>query len=390
MRQHEYYDFTPPTEQGSGRALALALLVHGLLIIALTWGVTWHSEKNDPPVQAELWSAVPEPVAPITSPPEPPPPPPPVPEPVKPLKPVEAVKPVKPLPPPASNTREKATADADIAIDKKKKNEEREQDKRKESDKKAAKEKEEAQLKEAKAQKEAVEKKAKLNKEEAKKLDLKKQKEEVAKRAEEQKRKDEQAKQAEEQKRKDEEAKRLAEEQKHKDEEVKRAEEQKRKDEEVKRAEEQKRKDEEAKLEAKRLADEKREREERLKEQNNKFKQLAANSTGPTVSNSSSKDSASSGLYNKKLKDRVKPNIYTFPDSQLQAVKGNPEAEVIVTCSVEGKNGKIKQVELSRSSGNKSWDDTVLKGVEKTGTLPLDENGNCPAKITFVFKLRGD
>ena len=364
MRQHEYYDFTPPAEQGSGRSLALALLVHGLLILALTWGVTWHSEKSEPPVQAELWTTVPEPVAHKTLPLEPsPPPPPPVANPAKPIK--QPPEPVKPL----SSNREKASPDADIAIQKQKKQEAIEQDKRKEADKKAAKAKEEAEVKEAKAKKEAEEKKVKLDKEEAKRLEIKKQKEEDSKRAELKKLKEEEAKRIEEQKRKDDEAKH--------------AEEQKRKDEEAKRIEEQKRKDEETK----RLAEEKRESEERRKEQINKLKQLGANSTGPTVSSSAAKASASSGAYNKKLYDRVKPNINTFPESQLQAVKGNPEAEVIVSC---GPNGKILQAELSRPSGIKSWDDTVLKGVEKTGTLPLDENGNCPAKIIFVFKLRGD
>ena len=364
MAKHEYYDFTPPAEGGSGRALVLALLAHALLILALTWGVTWHSEKNDPPVQAELWTAVPQPVAqkPVVQ--EPPPPPPPEVEPVKPAVPVK--------PPPVRNNRTNNTADADLAIEKKKKKEKEklENEKRAEAEKKAAKAKEEARLNEAKAKKEAEEKKAQQDKEEAKRLESKKRKqEEENKRTEAQKAKELEAKRIEEQKRLEEENKRAAE--------------QKQKEEEAKRVEEQKRKEEEAK----RLAEEKREADERRKEQINKLKQLGAASSGPTVSASTAKSTASSGAYTRKLYDRVKPNINTFPESQLQAVKGNPEAEVIVTC---GPNGKILQTELSRPSGNKTWDDTVLKGVEKTGTLPLDENGSCPAKITFVFKLRGD
>jgi colicin import membrane protein len=341
----------------------------------LTWGVNWHSEQSEPaPVKAELWPAVPEPVAQPTAPPEPPPP---TPAEVAPVKPVE---PVKPPPPPANTERDKPSVEPGIAIDKKKKKEKPEQDKRKTPDKKESKVKKEDKAKEestskkeAQAKKQAEEKKAKFEKEEAKRLELKKQKEEDDKRAEAKKLKEEEARRAEEQKRKEDEAKH--------------AEEEKRKQEEAKRAEELKQEQKRKEDEAKRLAEEKRDGEERRKEQINKFKQLGASSTGPTVSSNATQATASSGAYNKKLFDRVKPNINTFPESQLQAVKGNPEAEVLVTC---GPNGKILQTELIRRSGNKSWDDTVLKGVEKTGTLPLDENGSCPAKITFVFKLRGD
>ncbi|MCX7258362.1 MAG: protein TolA, partial [Polaromonas sp.] len=42
----ERLEFAPPPDKGSLRALALALLVHLLLIAALTWGVNWkHSEE---------------------------------------------------------------------------------------------------------------------------------------------------------------------------------------------------------------------------------------------------------------------------------------------------------------------------------------------------------
>lgn len=54
-----------------GRGLALALLAHGLLILALSYGLHWRSDAS-PAFEAELWSAVPQVAAPREeAPPEP-------------------------------------------------------------------------------------------------------------------------------------------------------------------------------------------------------------------------------------------------------------------------------------------------------------------------------
>ncbi|MDR7299361.1 colicin import membrane protein [Pelomonas aquatica] len=61
----------PPEAAGIGRGLALALLAHALLIIALTYGLNWHSDSS-PAFEAELWSSVPQVAAPREeAPPEP-------------------------------------------------------------------------------------------------------------------------------------------------------------------------------------------------------------------------------------------------------------------------------------------------------------------------------
>lgn len=61
----------PPEAAGMGRGLALALLAHGLLILALTYGLNWRSD-NSAAFEAELWSAVPQVAAPREeAPPEP-------------------------------------------------------------------------------------------------------------------------------------------------------------------------------------------------------------------------------------------------------------------------------------------------------------------------------
>jgi colicin import membrane protein len=65
-------DFLPPPSPGSGRALLLALIVHGLLVLALTYAVPWHLQTQSASFSAELWAPLPMEAAPPTLLPEPP------------------------------------------------------------------------------------------------------------------------------------------------------------------------------------------------------------------------------------------------------------------------------------------------------------------------------
>jgi colicin import membrane protein len=61
----------PPEAAGMGRGLTLALVAHGLLILALSYGLHWRSDSS-PAFEAELWSSVPQVAAPREeAPPEP-------------------------------------------------------------------------------------------------------------------------------------------------------------------------------------------------------------------------------------------------------------------------------------------------------------------------------
>jgi colicin import membrane protein len=133
--------------------MVLALLVHGLLLLALTWGVHWRDQPQELSVEAELWSAIPQPVAAKGNTPEP------VEEVVQPDP-----KPAPPPPPPPAPVKEVAPAktvvDPQIAIDKQKKK--AVEDKAREE----AQAKREAKLKEAKDKaQEAKDKKAEKAKE---------------------------------------------------------------------------------------------------------------------------------------------------------------------------------------------------------------------------------
>jgi colicin import membrane protein len=228
-----------------------------------------------------------------------------------------------------------------------------------------------------------------------KKEEIRLRKEEVAQRKEEElRRKEEEARRKEEEirLRKEEEAKRKEEEIRlRKEEEARRKEEEARiqkEEEEARRKEEEaKRKEEETrrKEEARRIEQEAKEAEDQRQRQIKRLKSLGATTAGPVDPVNESKGGGKpSDSYLGRLRARVKPNI-TFSDSQLQSVRGNPAAEVEVTCSP---SGQIIGIKLTQSSGNAAWDQAVLKAIEKTGTLPRDENGKIPSKIPFVFRPR--
>jgi colicin import membrane protein len=94
--------FMPRAPGGLGSGLVLALLVHGLLVAALAFGVSWRS-SNPQGIQAELWAAVPQVAAPRAAtteeappPARPAPEPPPPPPPPRPAPPVERSAPPPP------------------------------------------------------------------------------------------------------------------------------------------------------------------------------------------------------------------------------------------------------------------------------------------------------
>ena len=90
------------------------------------------------------------------------------------------------------------------------------------------------------------------------------------------------------------------------------------------------------------------------------------------------KSSGPSASYAGRIRARIKPNI-TFTED----VAGNPKAEVEVRTSPDG---TILSRKLLSSSGNKSWDEAVLKAIDKTVTLPRDEDGRVPPVLEISFR----
>lgn len=118
--QHD--TFMPRSPAGLGRGLAFAVVAHLLLVAALSFGVSWNSSPPEG-IEAELWAAVPQQVAPRAVEPEPPP----KPEPR-----------VEPPPAPPKPPVVQPEPDAQIAIEKAKKKKEladKEAEKAREADK---------------------------------------------------------------------------------------------------------------------------------------------------------------------------------------------------------------------------------------------------------------
>ncbi|MGQ2981669.1 MAG: cell envelope integrity protein TolA [Polaromonas sp.] len=293
-------DLAPQPDPGALRSFGLALLVHALLIGALTWGINWKHSDPDLSFEAELWSSVPQEAAPkLVEPPPapPPPPPPPPPEPV-----------VKAPPPPPS-------PDVDIALEREKKR------------KLELKKKKEAELAKAKAEQD------KLKELQAKKEKEQKAKEELAKR-------------------KAEEAKKL----------------------EAKKADDKKQDAKEA--EKKKLADA---AAEKLRQDNIKRALGLAGATGGADAKGTAlKASGPSASYGGKVRARVKPNIIFTED-----IAGNPTAEVEVRTSPDG---TILSQRLIKPSGNKAWDEAVIKAIIRTETMPKDVDGRVPTPMILEFR----
>ena len=105
---------------------------------------------------------------------------------------------------------------------------------------------------------------------------------------------------------------------------------------------------------------------------------MAGASGGPNATGTALKSSGPSASYAGRLVGRIKPNI-TYPGEVI----GNPRAEVEVRVAPDG---TITSRRIVQSSGNKAWDDAVLRAIDKTEILPKDTDGRVPPFIVLGFR----
>ncbi len=290
----DHLDLAPPRTGRWLGPLGLALVAHGLLVIALTMGVQWNHDAEPMSVEAELWSRLPQQAAPREV--APPPPPPQVQQtPTPPPKPAPAPTPAPP--PPGPTQAEIATAQA-------KKKAEADKREREEEAKKVAAQK-------AAAEKVAAEKKAAAEKAAAEK--------ERQQKLAEQKREQERKEAAEE----------------------------------------------------KRLAQA---REDQIK----RMMGQAGATGGPQSTGTAQQSSGPTPGYAGRVAARIRPNV-VFTD----VAPGNPRAEVEVRMQPDG---TISSRKLVKSSGNASWDEAVLRAIDRTATLPKDTNGTVPSAMVIGLR----
>lgn len=281
-------DFGPPRDAGSARAFGFALLVHALLIAALTWGVNWKRTDRSVSFEAEIWSSVPQEAAPkpLAAPPPPPP------------EPAAKVPEVKAAPP---------APDVDIALEKERKRKLLQQQKELETQKALDKLKAEALVKKEKDLKLKEEQAKRKVLDDAKKLDAQKQ---------------------------------------------------------------------ETKEQANAAAT-KRDRDKNIA----RMMGQADASGNDNAKGSAQKSGGPSASYGAKIRAKVKPNI-VFTDN----IEGNPVAEVEVRSAPDG---TIMSQRLIKPSGNKAWDDAVIKAIIRTETMPRDVDGRVPTPMIIEFRPRG-
>ena len=327
----------PPADSRWLGSLLMALVAHALLVAALTWGIGWQKQTTTAVAQAELWARMPQSAAPrlVDEGPDSTeregektkaaPPPQPAPQPVRPT---EKAPPVE----------EPAKAQADIALQQQR---EREQAKRQLQEKKEQQARQQAELERKAAEKAAKEK--------AEKEKLAKEKLAEEKAAKEKASKEKETKEAREKAARDKRAQEVAD-----------------------------------KAQAAQAAKDRAEVQKRIMGMANASGEAgstgtAKQSSGPVVGKSDG--TASTGLsagYQDRLRAAVRPNIvYT------EIISGNPTAEVEVRTLPDG---TVISSRITKSSGVPSWDEAVLKAMERTAKLPRDENGRTPSPIPFLFR----
>ena len=90
--------------------------------------------------------------------------------------------------------------------------------------------------------------------------------------------------------------------------------------------------------------------------------------------------SGPSSSYGGKVRAKVKPNI-VFTDT----IDGNPKAEVEVRSALDG---TIMSQRLVKTSGNKAWDDAVIKAIVRTESMPRDTDGRVPTVMILELRPR--
>jgi colicin import membrane protein len=139
--------------------------------------------------------------------------------------------------------------------------------------------------------------------------------------------------------------------------------------------------EEEKKKKAEELAKAKAKQEEAklaaLRKEN--LERMMKGATGaPSSPGTSARSSGPSASYAGRIAARIKPNI-VFTDT----VSGNPAAVVEIRVAPDG---TIVGRKLLEPSGVKSWDEAVLRAIDKTEVLPRDTDGRVVPQFPIRFR----
>ncbi|WP_133650345.1 cell envelope integrity protein TolA [Paraburkholderia flava] len=328
MKQESAYPLQPPRERGTGRAIALAIVMHLLLGYFLYHGIQWQNSTPEG-AEAELWTAVPDTTLPQ-----------PVPTP-----------PVRVAPTPPVNDEE-----ADIALQEKKRKQEE-----------AARQ---AQLAEQQRQKLQAQQEAEADAKRQQQLAAQQAAQLAQQKAADAKQKQQQADKLRQQQ--------LAEQQKQQQLEQQKEDQQKQAQADAKKkadADKAAKAKAQADVQAKKLDQERRARLAQMQGlaggEGSTGNGLAKSGTG-----SGSGGTAISPGYADKVKRLVKQNLnYAGAKDQITTL-------IAVRCSP---TGTVLSATIVSSSGNAEWDEAAMRAVRRSDPMPRDVDGKTPP--SFNIKL---
>ncbi len=120
--------------------------------------------------------------------------------------------------------------------------------------------------------------------------------------------------------------------------------------------------------------------DKQLQENQRRIAGLAGATGGADAKGAAQNVSGPSASYGGKVRAKVKPNIVFTGD-----IAGNPTAEVEVRTALDG---SIISQRLIKPSGNKAWDEAVIKAIIRTETMPRDVDGRVPTPMILEFRPR--
>lgn len=136
--------------------------------------------------------------------------------------------------------------------------------------------------------------------------------------------------------------------------------------------------------EARKKAEQEKAQQERLEAERKKNLERMMGQLGgtgaPNSTGTAAQSAGPSAGYAGRIVARIKPNIvFTEP------IAGDPVAVVEVKVAPDG---TIIGRRITKASGQKEWDDAVLRAVDRTEMLPRDVDGRVPPTIEIRFRAR--
>ena len=117
---------------------------------------------------------------------------------------------------------------------------------------------------------------------------------------------------------------------------------------------------------------------EKQRQENLKRMMGQAGATGtPSSRGTGQRDAAPSAAYAGRIVAAIRPNI-VLTDSLPPTLKAVVEVRASPT-------GTVRSRRSPESSGNRTWDDAVLRAIDRTRQLPTDTDGRVPPRLEIVF-----